>query len=72
VDHPPPAVRLDTRISDVATKLRTALCPSFSGVFYMHCGRAGQAECGRNLAAGLPIGFKQAFEIDNPRIGGCC
>jgi hypothetical protein len=30
----------------------------------MHCGSAGQAKCGGNLARRPPAYFKRAFEID--------
>jgi hypothetical protein len=31
--------------------------------FYKHCGNAGQAKCGRNLARRLRSHIKHAFEI---------
>jgi hypothetical protein len=73
VDHPPTAVRLVTRISDVAARLRTAfspsIVPSVSVHLYKHCGSAGQAECGRNLTRRFRTRFKHAFEIGKSRIG---
>jgi hypothetical protein len=55
-------VRLDTRISDIATMVRTCV-PFFSVAIYKHCVRAGQAKCGWNGALRSPNIFKQAFEI---------
>ena len=64
-DHPPPAVRFDTRISE--TKVRTSV-PLFRGAIYKHCVRAGQAKCGNNGTPSPSPVFKLAFEIGMPRI----
>jgi hypothetical protein len=70
VDHPPPAVRLDTRMSDV--NLRTNVPSLLNALFiciaiYMHCGGLGQAKCGGNWAFAAAGFFKLAFEIDTAR-----
>ena len=62
VDYPPPAVRLDTRISELQQK-SARMCPSFSVAIYKHCGSAGQAKCGGNRAPRSRQHFKRAFEI---------
>ena len=45
-NYPPPAVRLDTRISDVATNVRTCCALCVQRVIYKHCVCLGQGECG--------------------------
>jgi hypothetical protein len=61
--YPPPAVRLRTRTSDETTKCRTRCALPSQTAFYKHCGKTGQANCGRNPARRLPVHFKHAFEI---------
>jgi hypothetical protein len=48
VDHPPSAVRLVTRTSEVTTKIRKGVPFLLKLAVYMHCSSAGQAKCGGN------------------------
>src|SRR5215813_8980234 len=71
VDHPPPAMRLPTRI---ATTICRTTCAFAAAVFlpspsclmrsYKHCGNAGQGKCGRNLTHASTRRFKHTFEIE--------
>jgi len=67
VDHPPTAVRLDTRISDLAAKVRTDV-PFLLGSDFISiaAGRVKQNAAGlrRDL---LPICIKRSFEIGQTR-----
>jgi hypothetical protein len=51
----------------VTTKCRTKSALPSQTPFYKHCGKTGQAKCGRNLARRLPAHFKHAFEIGAAR-----
>jgi hypothetical protein len=60
VDHPPPAVRFDTRISQVAGRTDRPFC---CGAYIRDCGDAGQGEYGGFAALRIKRFFIRAFEI---------
>jgi hypothetical protein len=70
VDHPPTAVRLDTRISDLAAKVRTDV-PFLlgSGFISIAAVRVKQNAAGLRRG-GRPKRFKRSFEIGRTRISG--